>query len=486
VWRGENGLTSSRRWIAAGAWLLAAGLLVVASGATAFADTGSDASKAADSSSAAKDHATRSGSGTGFAASTAGGGEAHSTHDDAGTPLGVSQQPAVRSGAERTDTVTKPTTQITRTVPGAVDARQVSADIAPATDSASESDAAPTNDETAPTSDPTPPTDTAPTGEVTSPPTTNELQPSPTDTPPTDDPSPPADDASTEANDASESGSDQNPSSSDTSSSDTTAVFSAPDPVQQDTTQGVSSSSDTASSPNETAPIPDPAAAAPPDVTTVLEEMLTPTTEAVAPPPVDLPALPATTVTEDQLVTDDVSTRNRSDARGGPELSAMQILRLLTQSSGSSFAGTASEIRTLLDGSNQMRSDSTASAFGLTGVLAGTSPTSVATRVDPDAALPEGLQTFLHSYGRIIVAVSLSAMFAAALPGLVGLVIPVVAGMHIGYRQAKAGRALRTSGIAHLAASGPIGVVRSGSLVALRPQKWRLPPNVGDRSQNVA
>jgi hypothetical protein len=192
------------------------------------------------------------------------------------------------------------------------------------------------------------------------------------------------------------------------------------------------------------------------------------------------------TVTEVQLVTVGVGTRNRSAARGGPALSAMQILRLLTQTSGSSFAGRATAILTLLDGSNQTRSDSAASAFSTTGALAGTS-TSVAARVEPDAALPEGLQTFLHSYGQIIVAVSLSVMFAEALPGLVGLVIPVVAGMHIGYRQAKAGRALRASGIAHLAASGPIGVVRSGSLIALRPQRWRLPPpNIGDRSQDVA
>jgi hypothetical protein len=259
----------------------------------------------------------------------------------------------------------------------------------------------------------------------------------------------------------------------------------APDLVEQDTSLGVSSSSDTSSSPNQTASTPDPAAPIP-DVTSVLEEVLTSTTDAVAQLPADLAPLMGITVTEVQLVTDGVGTRNRSAARGGPALSAMQILRLLTQTSGSSFAGRATAILTLLDGSNQTRSDSAASAFSTTGALAGTS-TSVAARVEPDAALPEGLQTFLHSYGQIIVAVSLSVMFAEALLGLVGLVIPVVAGMHIGYRQAKAGRALRASGIAHLAASGPIGVVRSGSLIALRPQRWRLPPpNIGDRSQDVA
>jgi hypothetical protein len=259
----------------------------------------------------------------------------------------------------------------------------------------------------------------------------------------------------------------------------------APNLVEQDTSQGASSSSDTASSPTQTASTPDLAASIP-DATSVLEEVLTSTTDAVA-PLTDLAPLMGIAVTEVQLVTEGVGTRNRSAARGGPALSAMQILRLLTQTSGSSFAGRATEIPTLLDGSNQTRSDSAASAFSTTGALAGTSSTPVAARAEPDAALPERLQTFLHSYGQIIVAVSLSVMFAEALPGLIGLVIPVAAGMHIGYRQAKAGRALRTSGIAHLAASGPIGVVRSGSLVALRPQRWRLPPpNFGDRSQDVA
>jgi hypothetical protein len=137
-----------------------------------------------------------------------------------------------------------------------------------------------------------------------------------------------------------------------------------------------------------------------------------------------------------------------------------------------------------LDGSNQTRSNSAAFAFGTSGALAGASSTPVTARVRPDATLPEGLQTFLHTYGGIIVAVSLSAMFAAALPGLIGLAIPVAAGMSIGYRQAKAGRALRASGIAHLAPSAPIGVVRSGTLIALRPKRKRVPPpNSADLTQ---
>jgi hypothetical protein len=477
--------------------LLAAYLLVSAGGATAFADAGSDATKDTDSSSAAKGYAASTGSGTEHGAAT--GGEVHSAHDNAAITLGLSQQPAPRSSTDHGDPVSKPATQIIRSATRTVGARQVSADAASTTESPSETDAAATNDDGAPASDPTPPTDAAPTGEVASPPTTNELQPSPTDTPPTDD-LPPTSDASAAvttdnalpvmpSNDAAASGSDQVPSTSDTASSDTTAASIAPNLLEQDTSLGVSSSSDTASSPNQTASIPDPAAPIP-DVTGVLEDVLISTTDAVAPLtqlPADLAPLLGMTVTEDQLVTDGVSTRNRSSARGGPALSPMQILQLLTQTSGSSFAGKVTEIPSLLDGSNQTRSDGAASAFGTTGALAGTSSASVAARVEPHAALPEGLQTFLHSYGQVIVAVSLSAMFAAALPGLVGLVIPVVAGMHIGYRQAKAGRALRRSGIAHLAASGPIGVVRSGSLVALRPPRWRVPPpNIGEGSQAVA
>jgi hypothetical protein len=439
-------LTSSRRCIASVAWLFAACLLVSAGGATALADAGSDN---ADSSSAAEGPAASSGTG----ATTATGGEAPSAHDDAATTHGVSQQPAPRSGVGGSDP-SDPTTVITRTVTGTVG--QVSAD------------AAPTNDDAAPTSDATPPTDTAPTGEVA--------------LPPTDDPPPAANgsaavtsDDGVPANDPPASGSDQVPSASDTSSSDPTAASAAPNLEEQESSQGVPSSSDTASSPDQTA--------SSPDVISMLAEVLTSTTAAVAQIPADLAHLLGATDAEVQLLSHDASTRTGSAASGGTELSPLQILGLLN----SPFAGKATEIPTLLDGSNQTRSDSAASAFGTTTALAGTSSTSVAARVEPDAALPEGLQTFLHSCGEIIVVVSLSAMFAAALPGLVGLVIPAVAGMHIGYRQAKAGRAIHGSGIARLAASGPIGVVRSGSLVALRPQKWRVPPpNSGDLSQDVA
>jgi hypothetical protein len=41
--------------------------------------------------------------------------------------------------------------------------------------------------------------------------------------------------------------------------------------------------------------------------------------------------------------------------------------------------------------------------------------------------------------------------------GLAGFVIPVLAGIRIGYWQAKSGRALRASGIARFAVAGPVG-----------------------------
>ncbi len=73
----------------------------------------------------------------------------------------------------------------------------------------------------------------------------------------------------------------------------------------------------------------------------------------------------------------------------------------------------------------------------------------------------------------ILVPVSLWALTAAALPGIGGLLIVTMAGVRIGYRQAKAGFVLRASGIAHFAGAGPMGVVRSGSLIELRPRVLR-------------
>ena len=71
------------------------------------------------------------------------------------------------------------------------------------------------------------------------------------------------------------------------------------------------------------------------------------------------------------------------------------------------------------------------------------------------------------------VAASLAALAAAALPGIGGLLILNAVGARIGYRQAKFGFAVHTSGIARFARPGPVGVVRSGSLVFVRPRASR-------------
>jgi hypothetical protein len=49
-------------------------------------------------------------------------------------------------------------------------------------------------------------------------------------------------------------------------------------------------------------------------------------------------------------------------------------------------------------------------------------------------------------------------------------------GARLGYRQAKAGFAVRTAGIASFARSGtvPLGVVRSAALVVIRPRALRV------------
>ena len=73
-----------------------------------------------------------------------------------------------------------------------------------------------------------------------------------------------------------------------------------------------------------------------------------------------------------------------------------------------------------------------------------------------------------------VLPISLAALAALALPGAGGLMILTAAGVRVGYRQAKAGFVLRTTGIARFAGPGPLGVVRSGSLVVVRPRALRV------------
>jgi hypothetical protein len=75
-----------------------------------------------------------------------------------------------------------------------------------------------------------------------------------------------------------------------------------------------------------------------------------------------------------------------------------------------------------------------------------------------------------------VLPISLAALAVLALPGTGGLTILTAAGVRVGYRQAKAGSAVRTAGIGCFARPGsvPFGVVRSGSLVVVRPRALRV------------
>jgi hypothetical protein len=94
--------------------------------------------------------------------------------------------------------------------------------------------------------------------------------------------------------------------------------------------------------------------------------------------------------------------------------------------------------------------------------LSGTAP------LAPAAVGPTGVLSFLeHTIRAVLAPASLSALAALALPGVGGLLIVCAAGVRVGYRQAKVAFAVRSTGIARFARQGPIGVVRSGSLIAL-------------------
>jgi len=71
-----------------------------------------------------------------------------------------------------------------------------------------------------------------------------------------------------------------------------------------------------------------------------------------------------------------------------------------------------------------------------------------------------------------VLPISLAALAALALPGAGGLTLFTAAGVRLGYRQAKAGFVVQTAGVARCArpGAGPLGVVRSGSLLVLRPR----------------
>ena len=87
-----------------------------------------------------------------------------------------------------------------------------------------------------------------------------------------------------------------------------------------------------------------------------------------------------------------------------------------------------------------------------------------------------------------VLPVSLAALALSALPGVGGLLTLTAAGVRIGYREAKAGFAFRAAGIAGFARPGALGVVRSGSLIVIRPRAVARQRAVraGDPFQRVA
>jgi hypothetical protein len=94
--------------------------------------------------------------------------------------------------------------------------------------------------------------------------------------------------------------------------------------------------------------------------------------------------------------------------------------------------------------------------------LSGTAPLAA------DSVRPtDALSLIEHAIRAILAPASLTALAAFALPGVGGLLIICAAGARVGYRQAKAVLAARTTGISRFARQGPLGVVRSGSLVAV-------------------
>ncbi|MGJ6124625.1 hypothetical protein QN239_18840 [Mycolicibacterium sp. Y3] len=78
-----------------------------------------------------------------------------------------------------------------------------------------------------------------------------------------------------------------------------------------------------------------------------------------------------------------------------------------------------------------------------------------------------------RAVSKLLVPVSIAALAALALPGVGGLLVVSVLGVRIGYRQAKANFVLQTSGISRFAGPGPLGVVRSGSFIALHTRTAR-------------
>jgi len=202
------------------------------------------------------------------------------------------------------------------------------------------------------------------------------------------------------------------------------------------------------------------------DVITAVQQMLTSVTDTVLPlvtVPADLYALLAGPGVAGATIGGGVG-----DALGSTAVAGAQLLPSVTP-----------EWAQLVPGFDMGRSraDVPALATARGVALAGWSERLSSSEVAPLAMqgiTPAGVLPVLeHAVRALLVPASLSVLAAFALPGVCGLLIVCAAGIRIGYRQAKAGLMLRVSGIARFAGSGPLGVVRSGSLIAVRSRAAR-------------
>jgi hypothetical protein len=199
------------------------------------------------------------------------------------------------------------------------------------------------------------------------------------------------------------------------------------------------------------------------DVITTIQEMLTSATNAV----VTLMQLPADLYSAYSLLSVPAATATTTVGGGvSPDANAPVLARRASQSlevapiflvGGMALPADIAPLETLGD----------IATTGLRNQLPASGIASPAQNV----IVQSGLGSFLeHTVSALFVPASLSALAAVALPGVGGLLIICGLGMRIGYRQAKALFEVRRAGIACFAGPGPLGVVRSGSLIALRPR----------------
>ncbi len=85
-----------------------------------------------------------------------------------------------------------------------------------------------------------------------------------------------------------------------------------------------------------------------------------------------------------------------------------------------------------------------------------------------DTAVPGQVRSvFRHAIGAVLAPLSLLVLALMASPGLAGLLLLAAAGTFVGYRQARAASVLRSVGIARFVKTGPLGVVRSDTLISV-------------------